>query len=141
VGRFSGTGAHHLRGRIAGLYAVDALLTPAQIDGIKDSMHAGLDAQAVCRACPAGQAVGAGGACVCNAGFEAGAGSALGTCVQCAAGKYKAAPGNAACTPCPAHSTSLAQSCAEEQCHCDAGFYKDGALCVQCDVNTFRVSL
>jgi len=63
------------------------------------------------------------------------------TCTACAANTYKAGQGNAACDLCPARSTSLARSCAEEQCHCDAGFCKHGMLCVQCETDTFRVSV
>jgi len=62
-------------------------------------------------------------------------------CTACAANTHKAGQGNEACVACPAHSKSLPGSCAEEQCHCDAGFRKQGVLCVQCDENTYRESL
>ena len=62
-------------------------------------------------------------------------------CTACAANTYKASQGNTACDECPAHSTSLTGSCAEEQCHCDAGFRAQDALCVQCEENTYRVSV
>ena len=41
----------------------------------------------------------------CNAGY---AGSNGGTCTACVAGKYKTAPGSAACTDCPAGTFSPA---------------------------------
>ena len=44
--------------------------------------------------------------CLCVQGYAAD-GSALDTCVECAKGKYKAASVNAACTDCPAGSTTL----------------------------------
>jgi len=64
VGRYAGQSVNHLRGRIAGLYAVDALLSTVQIAALNASMFAGADPQRdVCRACPAGEVPGSGGAC------------------------------------------------------------------------------
>ena len=54
VGKSNWAADGTLNANIAGLYAVDALLTTAQINSLIASMHAGLDAQEVCRACPAG---------------------------------------------------------------------------------------
>ena len=55
-----------------------------------NNMTAGSDSSAECR---------------CNAGY---AGSNGGTCTACVAGKYKTAPGSAACTDCPAGTFSPA---------------------------------
>jgi hypothetical protein len=56
---------------------------------------------------------------------------ATGTCTQCPAGQYKADTGPAACTSCPAHSSSLAGSTNVSGCICNDGFTgPDGGACV-----------
>ena len=55
------------------------------------------------------------------------------TCEGCAAGKYKEAAGDAACTDCPASSSSPEGSTAATDCTCNAGYTgPDGGACNAC---------
>ena len=76
-----------------------------------------------CTACPASSASPPASpsvaSCVCNAGFT-GTG---GTCAACAAGKYKEAPGSAACTACTANRGATCVACTLAlACTCNAGY-------------------
>jgi len=108
-------GVATFNGHIAGVYAVDALLTPAQIAALTASMHAGADPQRdVCRACPVGV--------VCAA--------------PCAAGT-RLIPGSATC--CPLHSNLAAAGGAEEGCACNPGFAgRNGQVCVACPAGAHK---
>jgi len=68
-----------------------------------------------CLACPAGT----GGPCG-------------GPCVDCSAGTYRDARGNASCAACPANSGASCLACrAESECLCNAG-YTDTGVCTAC---------
>jgi len=60
----------------------------------------------------------------------------LGACEPCAADSYKAAAGDAACTPCGAGKRSLPGAAAEDECLCDAGF--TGTACSACARHTYK---
>ena len=139
----------NFNGLIAGLYAVDAVLTPAQIAALAASMHAGEDPQRdVCRACPAGQVPGADGACglpvtpAPTAGCAAGyAPDAYGACAGCPAGTFKAAAGDAACANCTAGTASNATAATAACPACPPGQIQalgGQTACVDCPADTFR---
>jgi len=134
---------------LAGLYAVDAVLTPAQIAALVASMHAGEDPQRdVCRACPAGQDPEADGACglpvtpAPTAGCAAGyAPDAYGACAGCPAGTFKAAAGDAACANCTAGTASNATAATAACPACPPGQIQalgGQTACVDCPADTFR---
>jgi hypothetical protein len=139
----------HFNGHIAGLYAVDALLTPAQIAALIASMYAGADPQRdVCRACPAGQVPGPDGACGlpvtpapttgCPAGYAPDAGQA---CAPCPAGQYKSAADLSACLVCPAGTASNTTGSAAACPACPAGqiqTQQGRAACADCPADHFR---
>jgi len=112
-------------GSIAGVYAVDALLTTAEIDTIISDMYNGMDVLTQClppipmscaarvdlrppgcSSCPAASYAPAQStaatACLCNTGFEGAPGA---TCGACSAGKFKPASGGDAdsCQAVPAN--------------------------------------
>ena len=89
--------------------------------------------------CNAGSRGPAGGPCQCNAGYT---GANGGTCSQCLVNHYKAGLGPAACTPCQAHSVSVAGSIANTDCQCDAGYTgADGGPCEVCAAGTYKDSV
>ena len=141
----SSFGNPFFQGNIAGLYAVDALLSTAQISALNASMFAGLDPQHdVCRACPAGEVPGSGGACgppAVPAGCPAGsAPDSAQACVACPTGQYKSAADFSACALCPAGTASnspAAAACAA----CPAGkiqTQEGQSACVDCPADHFR---
>ena len=73
--------------------------------------------------------------CECNAGYDDHF-TAFNDCQPCNTGFYKDAPGSAACDPCPADSSSPAQSTSIDACHCNAGYdtsdESDSNKCVAC---------
>jgi len=92
----SNWGGGFISGSIAGLYAVDALLTEEEIGSVVSRINAGEDTLQACAGCPANT-------------FKAGAGNAL-----------------SACEACPANSNSAAGSPANTACQCNAGYAGDG---------------
>jgi len=113
IGRSHGT-TPHFEGRLAGLYAVDALLSPFEIAQIVNAMQVGDNVLQVCSAAaacvdcapssvsPAGSALATD--CSCAAGTQ---GANGGTCQSCGAGTYTPV-GGGACVACPANSGSPA---------------------------------
>jgi len=103
---------NYMSGRIAGLYAVDALLTEPGIQAVVSRINAGEDTlqtcvaclpgtylwNEACEACPAGLTSLAGATsienCQCAPGFS---GASGGNCTLCAAGTYKLALGMGPC--------------------------------------------
>ena len=86
-----------------------------------------------------------GGSCVpwveggqaCAAGQTGPAGS----CEACAAGKYKEAAGDAACSDCPTGSSSPAGSTATTACTCNDGFTgPDGGACGACEAGKYKAA-
>ena len=73
-------------------------------------------------------------ACVCVEGY----GFASGVCSECGVGTYKDFAGNASCSACPAHSTSLLGSASATECLCAAGFAFDGSGCVECGIGSYK---
>lgn len=73
-------------------------------------------------------------ACVCVEGY----GFANGACSECGVGTYKDFAGNASCSACPAHSTSLLGSASATECLCAAGFAFDGSGCVECGIGSYK---
>jgi len=89
-------------GNIAGLYAVDDLLTEAQISQITSKMHNGGDILlSECTTCPVNSSPLIGStimtSCQCNAGYQ---GPDGGECLPCAAGTFKLGLGST-CSDCP----------------------------------------
>jgi hypothetical protein len=92
---------------------------------------------AACRPCPLnsgtpGAASSDSTACACRPGFQLEASS----CTACLVGSFKPSLAMLACTACPANSTSLPSSNAQEDCVCSVGFYQqdlsDTFVCVLC---------
>lgn len=73
-------------------------------------------------------------ACVCVEGY----GFVNDACSECAVGTYKDFAGNASCSACPAHSTSLLGSASATECLCAAGFAFNGSACVECGIGTYK---
>lgn len=73
--------------------------------------------------------------CMCRAGYT---GPDGGPCVACAAGTYKASTGSAACTACPARTTSPQASTASAACVCTAGRYFLWNTCIGCEPHTYK---
>ena len=89
-------------------------------------------------------------ACLCNMGYTL----EFATCSQCAPGKYKHVPGNAACTGCNADSISpvgstAAAACtrcpvnstpdtAKTACLCNVGYTGNAASCSACPGGTYK---
>jgi len=152
-------GTFPFEGDIAGLFAVDAALTTAQTAAILARMRAGQDTLSSCEFCGAGLtaprgAVGA-AACVtaCNAGANfipdtttcecsPGFTGPAAACEACAAGEYKALPGDEACDLCAAGTASAATAARIFACPpCPAGQIQIQAgqtACVDCPADTYR---
>ena len=81
-----------------------------------------------CKMCPVNSAAPAGSGsisnCICDAGYT---GPNGGPCLPCESGKYKAANGSAACTPCAFGSDSASGQTA---CTCTERFYANGSACL-----------
>jgi hypothetical protein len=61
------------------------------------------------------------------------------SCTACEAGTYKSDPGSAACTACPASTTSPSTSTSQNDCECNAGFTgPDGGSCTVCAVGKYK---
>ena len=61
-----------------------------------------------------------GRSCMCKPGFTRAEGA--GACTACATGSYKPLPGDAACSACPAHSSSKQVAATDRAvCLCNAG--------------------
>jgi hypothetical protein len=86
--------------------------------------------------------------CACLRGHTGRNGEA---CVQCAAGQYKAAPGDGPCLLCPPGEISAlpgsdaCSRCPEHEiafggttCECEAGYSRQGDVCVACPAATFK---
>ena len=73
--------------------------------------------------------------CRCDPGFS---GPDGGTCVECAAGKYKVASGSTACTPCSPNSWHEQTAQASNVCVCNAGF--TGEACSACDAGKYKAT-
>ena len=98
----------------------------------------GADAADVCQTCPSNTVSPAGSNdqtdCKCQAGWTESAGS----CVQCGAGKYKSAAGDAGCKDCSMLSDSAA---AGLMCTCNAGATGPvGGPCAYCAPGTYRTA-
>jgi len=101
----------YFQGSIAGLYAVDALLTEAEIAAVVSRINAGEDTLQACAGCPVNT-------------YKSGAGNALSACVAC-----------------PASANSPAGSTSITACKCAPGFSgADGEACVQCAAGTYRAA-
>jgi len=151
---------NYLSGSIAGLYAVDALLTEAEIATVIARINAGEDTLQSCGACPDdGFEPGTGkvsarsscqfcplhsdplqgitniNGCQCSAGYSGVDGVA---CSACGEGTYKPLPGPV-CTLCPDHSTSARGRLSLVDCKCKAGYTgADGGTCSPCPVDTYK---
>jgi len=146
VARSVDASAPYFNGTIAGLYAVDSVLSTEQIATLAASMLAGADPQRdVCRACPAGEVPGPDGVCGppppltwCRAGSAPDA--ARLACVACPAGQYKSARDLSACLLCPAgtaRNTTAGTACAA----CPAGRIQPllgQTACVGCPAGRYR---
>jgi hypothetical protein len=122
----------------------------------------GATQESSCVSCPASSSSAAASTgianCLCNAGHT---GPNGGTCVTCAAGKYKIGAGDAACSDCgagkyletegatqeitcvscPASSSSAAASTAIANCLCNAGHTgPNGGTCVACAAGKYKIS-
>ena len=74
--------------------------------------------------------------CTCNSGYFGLDGGA--SCSACAAGTYKAFPGEAACVLCIVNSYSASASL---HCACNAGYYGEvTAPCIACAIDTYKTS-
>jgi len=125
VGRSLWTGDASFQGKIAGLYAVDALLPDAEISQIISSMDIGDDTLQVCALCPPdtyktgvgdevctscplnSRSIAGATALVnfiCDLGYTGPDGS---PCTLCTAGKFKSTLGSLACTSCGAGKYSV----------------------------------
>ena len=113
----------------------------------------------MCVSCPANASSPSGSAeasdCSCNSGYS---GPDGGTCLGCAAGKYKNASGSHyctdcventfstvvgmtsdLCTACPSGSSSVAGSAFEAACICNRGWTgPDGGPCTTCEAGKFK---
>ena len=95
-----------------------------------------------CTSCPAGSQSPAGSdspqdcLCVAGYGFIAYAEGAP-VCAACPLGKYKADPGNFACTPCQNHSSSISTG-STGACVCDAGYQAQAAQCSACPAGKYK---
>ena len=104
-GRYAGAGNQNLNGRIAGLYAVDALLSPFEIAQIVNAMQVGDDvlqvgsAAAACVNCAPGSVSLAGSALADDCGCPPGYTGLPGVCTLCPAGLIKPSIGSAPCLP------------------------------------------
>ena len=101
----------------------DDTCEPCPMGTFKDTW--GSDACSACRAnsvSPAGSA--ASDECVCDAGYAAAEDGA--SCVPCAAGSYKEAPGSAPCQSCPDTTHSSAGSTEVTDCVCNKGYEGPG---------------
>jgi len=133
-------------GNIAGLYAVDDLLTEAQISQITSKMHHGDDILlSECTTCPVNSSSLIGStimtSCQCNAGYQ---GPDGGECLPCAAGTFKLGLGST-CSDCPSgtYGTQADSACID----CPHGKYNfvPGAasidLCLSCEPGKFHDDL
>ena len=86
IGRTPWVNEAYLNGNIAGLYAVDALLTEEEIEVVIRRINAGEDTLQACAACPVNT-------------FKAGTRNALSACQACPAGSVRGAVrvGNCTC--------------------------------------------
>jgi len=145
LGKSSWSGETTFHGQVACLYAFNFILTPAQIAALTASMFASANPQRdVCRACPAGEVPGSGGACGppavlagCPTGYAPDAAQA---CVACPAGEYKSAANFSACVLCPAGTASSAPAAAACAA-CPAGkiqTQEGQTACVDCPADHFR---
>ena len=155
---FIGGNHSYFTGSVAGLYAVDAVLSATQITKIAARMYTGQDVLQACEACiepstsPQGS-IGSntcvltcpsnaqksldGSACICNAGFEDSAGF---QCAACTNGKYAGGAG-AACTACPGDYTSPPAAIAIGMCACGPGSEDANpadTTCRTCPLNTYN---
>jgi len=97
--------------QIAGLYAVDALLTVGEIEAIISRINKGEDTLQACQACPVNT-------------YKAGAGNAL-----------------SACQACPVNSTSPTGSATNTTCRCNAGYSGPaGGPCTACPKGTSKAA-
>ena len=128
---------NHISAVMAGVYAVDSLLTGPELTRIRDRMYAGQDVLAfVCEKCPPEQIHDRVAkecrdcpsnafpdseqrTCLCNLGFS---GPASGPCVICASGTYKEMAGPADCVSCQDFATSPEGSVSSASCTCVVGF-------------------
>jgi len=127
----------NLQARVAGLYAVDARLSEAEIARTAAQLRAGGDALQTCEPCPAGSSAPAGsaggGACLpCAAGTSSGAGLA---CTPCPNGTHAARAGAAACADNPPLSASSADGTGFV---CNAGARHRNGTCELCAPGTFQ---
>lgn len=95
---------------LAGFYHIQTLVSPVQISRIFQAISAG-------RQLAYDTSISDSGGCVCNAGYT---GPDGGTCVSCAAAKYKDTTGSAQCASCPAN--TIMASSAALRCVCDLGY-------------------
>jgi len=129
----------NLGGRIAGLYAVDAVLPEAELAVIIARMHHGEDPLQACAACPSPlmSPQGSIGQQACNAPCNAGyTGS---PCTACQAGSYKPVQGPQACANPPANAftpntvswlcnAGFSEPVVADACSaCGAGKYKEAS--------------
>ena len=77
--------------------------------------------------------------CQCRAGYTSL--TMNGPCIACAAGKYKAINGSAACLTCPSHADSPPASYTRDMCICKEGYTgQNGQACSPCESGTYKAS-
>lgn len=98
----------------------------------------------VCETCPANSSTLDGvnatsvEACACDRGHS----NASHSCHECVHGEFKARPGDVPCTPCQAHSNTMATGAwRDTDCICDAGHYETTPLaCAPCLAGSFKTA-
>lgn len=136
----------YMHGRIAGLYAVDRVLSEGSIPNIIQGIYAGQDALQLCAQAPCTawtvDPLGVSPCANCERGkFQATAGSSA--CANCSTCQFSLAEGadSDVCQTCPSLSSSPASSRAGAACVCNAGAAGPaGGPCLSCPVENFTAS-
>jgi hypothetical protein len=114
----------YISSSIAGLYAVDALLTENEIAAVVSRMNAGEDTLQTCKSCPVNaQSVANTPVCECMPGAYAPDNTTGAVCSKCAPGHFKTLPGLGICSPCP------------------PGTYGGGVTCSLCPAGKFSTAV